>query len=921
MGHTRFVSRFAVLLIAGCAFFAQEAHGQYTVSTVAGGGPNHLPVLNASIGYPGSVAFDSGGNSYIADSYSNHVFKVSAAGTLTVLAGNGTRGYSGDGGPAASAQLAGPEGVFVDGTGNVFIADTENSVIREIPAGSGNIKTVAGNYAAGAGYSGDGGPATSAQLSDPFGLFVDGSGNIFIADADNSVIREVVSASGNIQTVAGNFAAGPGYSGDGNAATSAQLDLPEGVFVDGAGNIFIADSDNNAIRKVTAGTGVMQTVAGSFYNSQGGTACATFNNAPTSAATAQFCTPAGIAVDGSGNIFIADTNNSAIWEVSGAAITLLAGTGTAGFSGDGGAATSAQVNYPSGIAVDGSGDVFIADTGNYVIREVNGSNISTTAGNLTLAYSGDGGPALNAELNYPGNVAVDSAGNIFIADSVSSAIREVIAASGNIQTVAGTGAACSDSTTACGDNATATSAQLNNPYGIALDSSNNVYIADTANHRIRVVNAGTDSITIAGVAIAGGDIATVAGNGTPGYSGDNGAATSAELFSPSGIFVDGSGNIFVADTNNHVVREIVPSTGIISTVAGNGTQCSQSTGTCGDGGAATSAELSIPTGVAVDGAGNIYVADFGSNRIRAVNPGASAATIASVSVGAGNIATIAGTGVGGYSGDDGAATSAQLAGPMNVFLDSSANVFIADAENFVMREVVASSGLIATVAGSNVQGFTGDGGTSLSATFNFASGVVGDDAGNLYVADTDNSRIRKLTPSTGAPSAAQPAAQTTTPGGAVTYAIELRANTGNPKYPITLSCLQSSLPSGASCAFSPAKITPQPVPVPFTMTVSVPASSATLHGTGGSRLYLAMWLFPIAGLAFGRFSGTKGPRRLVGVASLTLLLLLFAGCGSGGSGNGGGSGGGGTTYHIQVHGTTAAQTNPVTITTATLTVQ
>ena len=489
MKRNPFLSRVTLLLIIAFGVVS-KVQAQYTVSTIAGGGPNHLPILSASIGFPGSIAFDAAGNSYIADSYSSRIYKVNTSGTLTVLAGNGTRGYSGDGGPAASAQLSGPEGVFVDASGNVFIADTENSVIREIAAASGNIQTIAGNYAAGAGYSGDGGPATSAQLADPFGIFLDASGNLFIADADNSVIREVLASSGNIQTVAGNYAAGPGYSGDGSAATSAQLDLPEGVFVDGSGNIFIADTDNNLIRQVNAGTGIIQTVAGAFYQSQGGTACA-YTGDGAAAISAQLCTPSSVAADSSGNIFIADTNNSAIREVSGGTITTIAGNGTAGFSGDGAAATSAQVNYPSGVVLDSSGNIFIADTENFVIREVSGSNIQTTAGNLTLAYSGDGGSALNAELNYPGNVVVDSSGNVFIADSISSVVREVLAASGNIQTVAGNGAACTSSTDACGDSGAATSAQLNNPYGLALDSANNLYIADTGNHRAAGIRLST----------------------------------------------------------------------------------------------------------------------------------------------------------------------------------------------------------------------------------------------------------------------------------------------------------------------------------------------------------------------------------------------------------------------------------------------
>jgi hypothetical protein len=710
---------------------------QYAISTVAGGGPNDLTALKASIGYPGSVVLDGSGNTYIADSYSSHIFEVDTTGNLTVVAGNGTLGYSGDGGPATSATLNGPEGVFVDGKGNIFIADTGNCLIREVSGG--NISTVAGNPAKTCGYSGDGGPATTAQLNDPFGVFVDGSGNIFIADTDNCLIREV--SGGNISTVAGNPAASPmpcGYSGDGGLATSAQLGAPEGVFV-ASENIFIADTDNNLIRVVNTGiaasmiAGVtippndIATVAGTLYQSEDGSSCG-FAGDGGPALSAQLCLPDGVFVDSTGDIFIADTDNFAIREVaeSSVNITTVAGTlGQEGYSGDGAAATSAFLNYPSNIFVDGSGNIFIADTDNFAIREVTAStgDIQTIIGNGTLAYSGDGGSPLNAELNGPGGVFVDGSGNIFIADSDSSVIREVVASTGDIQTVAGDALLGPGYT---GDGGAATSAQLDSPEGVFVDSSGNIFIADTNNSVIREVVAST------------GNIQTVAGDFAlgAGYSGDGGAATSAQLNGPFGVFVDSAENIFIADTSNNVIREVTASSGNINTVAGNGTECTPPGATpCGDGGAATSAQLSFPEGVFVDLSEDIFIADTSDNRIR------------EVTASNGNINTVAGTGARGYSGDGAAATSALLDTPFGVFVDTSGNIFIADTENFVIREVVASTGFIQTVAGNNTQGFSGDGGQSTSAELNFPSGLVGDSAGDLFVADTDNARIRKLVPS------------------------------------------------------------------------------------------------------------------------------------------------------------------------------
>jgi len=780
------------LALAFVLFAPQILLAQYAISTVAGGGPNNLTALNASIGFPGSIVLDGAGNAYIADSFSSHIFVVNTGtqaitiatvviqpGEIAIVAGNGTLGYSGDGGPATSAALNGPEGVFVDGEGNIFIADTDNSVIREVTASNGNITTVAGTGVAG--YNGDGESATTAQLDDPYGVFVDSSGNIFIADTDNCLIREV--SGGNISTVAGNPLASPspcGYAGDAALATSAQLDEPEGVFV-ASGNIFIADTDNNLIRVVNTGTAAstiagvtippndIQTVVGTYYQSEDGFSCG-FAGDGGPALSAQLCLPNGVFVDGSGDIFIADTNNFAIREVaaSGVNITTVAGTrGVEGYSPNGTLAISAELNYPSNMVVDGSGDIFIADTDNFVIREVTASNstIQTTIGNNTLAYSGDGGSAVNAELNAPGSVSIDSAGNFYIADSANSVIRVVNtgAASitvagvtiqpGDIQTVAGNGTECSDSTSACGDGGAALSAQLNTPQGLFVDGSGNIFIADTEDNRIRAVNTQTAAITIAGVSIPPGDIATVAGNGTlcPDSAtacGDGAAATSAELASPYGVFVDNTENIFIADTDDYVIREVAASSGTIATVAGNYTQCTQPATPCGDSGVATSAQLNSPIGVFVDFSENIYIADTFDNRIRAVNTSTTqTVTVAGVSIPPGDIATVAGTGARGYSGDLGPAASALLDTPFGIFVDLSGDIFIADTENFVIREVVAATANIQTIAGNNRQGFSGDGGQSTSAELNFPSGLIGSSAGNLFVADTDNARIRELVPS------------------------------------------------------------------------------------------------------------------------------------------------------------------------------
>jgi sugar lactone lactonase YvrE len=664
------------------------------ITTYAGSGSpaNGALATSQAIDLPASVALDGAGGFYVASETQNRVYRVTADGRLNLVAGSGANGYGGDGGRATSAQLNTPTGVAVDTAGNLFIADEGNNCVRKVTPG-GVISTVAGNGTQG--YSGDGGAATSAQLNTPTGVAVDTAGNLFIADEGNNCVRKVTPG-GVISTVAGNGT--QGYSGDGDPATSAQLSLPEGVAVDTAGNLFIADEGNNCVRKVTPG-GVISTVAGNGvwgYSGDGG-----------AATSAQLSSPTGVAVDKAGNLFIADEGNNCVRKATpGGVISTVAGNGTWGYGGDGGAATSAQLYYPQGAAVDTAGNLFIADTWNYRVRKVTpGGVISTVAGNGTQSYSGDGGAATSSQLYNPSGVAVDAAGNLFIADQGNNCVRAVTPG-GVISTVAGNGTQGYS-----GNGGAATSSQLYNPSGVAVDAAGNLFIADQGNNCVRAVTPG-------------GVISTVAGNGTQGYSGDGGAATSAQLNTPTGVVVDTAGNLFIADQGNNCVRAVTPG-GVISTVAGNGVW-----GYSGNGGAATSAQLNTPTGVAVDTAGNLFIADQGNNCVREVTP-------------RGVISTAAGNGTQGYSGDGGPATSAQLNYPEGVAVDTAGNLFIADEWNHCIRKLTRC-GVISTVAGNGTGGFSGDSGPATSAQLYQPSGVAVDTAGNLFITDYGNNRVRKV---------------------------------------------------------------------------------------------------------------------------------------------------------------------------------
>jgi sugar lactone lactonase YvrE len=339
------------------------------------------------------------------------VLTVTPSPTAATAAGTGAVGYTGDGGAATSATLANPSAVAYDTNGNLYLADAQNHVVREIAKG-GLITTVAGTGAEG--YGGDGGAATAAYLDTPTGVAVDGSGNVYIADSHNHRIREVTA--GTITTIAGTGV--PGFSGDGGPATAAQFSLPSAVAVDGSGNVYIADTNNQRIRKI-AGT-TITTIAGDGEETYAGDSAA--------ATSAVLDSPTGVAVDAAGNVYIADRHNQRVRMVTPAGIiSTVAGSGvpgfSGGFSGDGAAATAATLARPSGISVDAAGNIYIADTDNQRIRQVSGGTVATVAGNGQQGFGGDSGPATAAILNSPRAVAPDASGNLTIADTLNQRLR------------------------------------------------------------------------------------------------------------------------------------------------------------------------------------------------------------------------------------------------------------------------------------------------------------------------------------------------------------------------------------------------------------------------------------------------------------------------------------------------------------------
>ena len=639
------------------------------------------------------------------------VIPLSSAQIVETVAG----GSIGDNAAAVAGFLSnGVEGIAIDALGNLYIADGNHHRVRKLTSSTGIITTVAGNgYGE---YNGDNIAAVSASINHPRGVAADASGNLYIADSTHR-IRKVNAATGIISTVAGTGS--PGYDGDNVAAVNAMIFAPRALVLDAAGNnLYFADQLNQRIRKVNLATGVITTVAGNGVKG--------FDGDDVPATNAALNGPKGLTIDASGNLYIADTSNSRIRKVavSSGIITTIAGPGSPGNLGDGSAATSATLFAPVSVAIDLSGNLYLADADSRLRKIMAATGIiSTAAGTGARGYSGDNTAATAAMLDFPTDVALDQAGNLYIADQTNRRIRKVTAATGIISTVAGVG-----TTSFNGDNIAATSAILNNPLSVAVDSSGNVFFADTGNQRIRKVTAATGFIT------------TVAGSGVQGYNGDNIAATNAMLNFPYGVAVDSSGNVYFADSGNNRIRKVTTGSGNITTVVGNGIAAYN-----GDNISAVNATVNNPVGVAVDSSGDVYIADSRNNRIR------------KVTVATGVITTVAGTGESGFYVDNLLAINAALSNPVSVALDASKNLYIVDQNNGRIRKLEISTGVLKTVVGSGLQAFNGDADNipALSAKLNIPTGVAVDSKGNLYISesfvlfnvlqqDTGNHRIRKV---------------------------------------------------------------------------------------------------------------------------------------------------------------------------------
>ena len=531
----------------------------------------------------------------------------------------------------------------------------------------------------------------------------DSAFNLYVGSGNAGWRVQRISPQGMITTLAGN---NQFFYGDGQFPPSAAFGPRLAVSINAPGTLLITDISNSRIRYVTTDP-IVTTIAGTgvpAYYGDGGLA---FN--------ANLSTPTTTATDSAGRIFIADTANQLIRVIANSTITAYGGTGQIGNTGDGGPATVAKLNSPFGLAVDSANNLLFTDLSNCAIRSISpAGTIQRLAGTYANGFGGDGGLALNSVVAFPRGIAVDAVNNIYFCDTGNSRVRRIDAATKIITTIAGNGVEAFG-----GDGGLGPLANLSTPTGVATDAAGNVYISDTNNHCIRYVNMATSTIT------------TVAGRpGVPGYGGDRSFATFAFLNSPSHIAYDGSsGYYYIADDGNRRIRYVNSGTKIIFTAAGNGSPF-----TSGDGGAAVNAVFGSINSVVTDSKNNIYVVDGLGNAIRRIDAVTS------------TITTVVGTGIGGYNGDGLLGTAAQISTPQTLVIDSNTNLFFTDTNNQRIRRVDSTTKTIATIAGTGVAGYNGDSIASITANLNSPKALARDSAGALYVGDTSNYRIRRISP-------------------------------------------------------------------------------------------------------------------------------------------------------------------------------
>ena len=671
---------------------AQTAVPTYTVSTFAGAAPDGDGgwAANAVLRTPGGMVFDRDGNLYVVDMGNAKIRKITPGGLITTFVGTGEAGFSGDGGPASRAQINSYlTGLKMDAAGNFYFLDAGNNRVRKVTATDNTISTYV--------Y----GPDLPDRViaGGMIGTALDSANNLYVSAPGKRVIFKIAPDGSFSELGTGALA----DTGDDGPVTQAAFLYPGNLYVDASDTLYVNDYTANRIRAITS-DGIIHAFAGS------GKAGFSGDGGPATSALLNF--PGSMTSDKSGNFYFTDRNNFRVRRIApDGTISTFAGSGQGASSGDGGPATKAVLS-PLALAVSPSGDLYITDP--YTVRVVGSDGIIRTLYGRNH-FTEDGQLAETAVIGNLAAVASDSQGNLYLSDG--NRIRK-IDRNGFLSTVAGNGSFTSNT----GDGGPATSATIAFANAMVVDAMGNIYFGSASSVR----RVGTD-----------GKISTVAGTGTAGFSGDGGPATQARLAGISGLALDASGSLYISDNPNRRIRKVTPD-GIIRTIGGTG-----ASGNSGNGGPAVAATLA-PVGLVTDTAGNLYVADNIANEVKLISPD-------------GTISIFAGTGVAGETGDGGPATAARLNSCTRLAIDSG-NLYITDVNGNSIR-VVTPDGIIHTIASgatfpngissdnlADGGSFGGDGGPAIGAHYRNLGMVTFDGSGNIFVSDTGNARIRVLTP-------------------------------------------------------------------------------------------------------------------------------------------------------------------------------
>ena len=627
------------------------------ITTIAGNGRagfsgDNSSALKASLNFPAGLCLDPMGNLYVADRNNHRIRRIDTSGMITTIAGTGSPDWGGDGGPAVEAHLNYPSDLECDGKGNLYISDRSNNRIRKVNS-KGVISTIAGLGVPA--FGGDFGPATEAFLKYPFGIELDHKGNLYIADRGNNRIRKV-DPQGIITTVAGDGT--HFFAGDYGPATRASLAYPTDVVADNRGNLYIADRNNNRIRRVDH-LGIMTTVMGiGRYE---------YNGDNEIASETSLHLPFALTLSLDGKLIVVDRNHFRIrsMDLKSHSIATLAGNGDSWFRGDGGPGPGATLEFPSGIGVDSKGNIIFSDKMHNRLRFIDSKDyIYTLAGSGYQGNEGDDGPVSEASLYLPDAMTVDQKDNIyFISPQGSSNFVRKIDPQGRITRFAGNGV-LGDT----GNGGPAVLASFGVIKDLAVDGEGNVYLADLTNRKIRKVDSR-------------GIVSTLAS--------DTWVKIADEEIHPNGIAINSLGEIFISDSGSSKIRKIDRNQNV-TIFAGTGEFKD-----FGDGGPAIQAGIRSPGGLTFSRDGELYIAEETSHRIRKIDK-------------EGTIILVAGTGIAGYGGDGGPAIHAQLKSPYRMVFDKEGNLYFSDRDNHRIRKIDLH-GVISTVAGNNNVGWLQDG--------------------------------------------------------------------------------------------------------------------------------------------------------------------------------------------------------------------